>query len=72
MQVISFSSQENLTKNLREDDFKYLSPVQLRIELELELLKQKGMYPYEYLNISKDLMRQNCVIFLYLTNRWEY
>ena len=27
----------------------------MRIELELELLKQKGINPYEYLNISKRL-----------------
>ena len=43
------SSPEKLVKNLSKNDFKYLTK-----ELgpkNLELLKQKGAYPYEYMDI---------------------
>ena len=43
------SSREKLFKNLSENDFKYLTK-----ELgpkTLEPLKQKGAYPYEYMDI---------------------
>ena len=46
-QFLSFSL-ESLVKNLVKDDFKYLSQ-----EFEnnaLDLVKQKGFYPYEYMN----------------------
>ena len=45
------SSLEKLVKNLLDNDFKYLAE-----ELgskNLELLKQKGAYPYEYMDSSK-------------------
>ena len=42
MQFMS-SSLNKLVKNLPDDDFKYLT----------ELLKQKGAYPYEYMDSFK-------------------
>ena len=42
------SSLDNLVKNLAKDDFKYLSQ-----EFDnniLDLLKNKGFYPYEYIS----------------------
>ena len=47
MQFMSFSL-DKLVKNLSDDDFKYLTK-----EFGSEnfgLLKQKGAYPYEYMN----------------------
>ena len=42
------SSLYSLVKNLNKDDFKYLSQeVDNNI---LDLVKQKGFYPYEYMN----------------------
>ena len=43
------SSLDNLVKNLNY--FKYLSSV--FNEEQLELVKQKGIYPYEYMNSFK-------------------
>ena len=42
------SSLDKLVKNLSDEDFKYLIE-ELGSE-NLELLKQKGAYPYEYMN----------------------
>ena len=42
------SSLYRLVKNLSDKDFKYLSDV--FSDEELELVKQKGVYPYEYFN----------------------
>ena len=42
------SSVDKLVKNLSDEDFKYL--VEEFGSENLELLKQKGVYPYEYLN----------------------
>ena len=42
------SSLDKLVKNLSDEDFKYL--VEEFGSENLELLKQKGVYPYEYLN----------------------
>ena len=45
------SGLDLLVKNLMDDDFKYLSE-----EFNgkfLELLKEKGVYPYEYMNSFK-------------------
>ena len=42
------SSLDNLVKNLAKDDFKYLSQ-----EFDnniLDLVKNKGFYPYEYIS----------------------
>ena len=43
------SNSENLFKNRPEDKFKYLS--QDIFGQQLEFVKQKGIYPYEYMNI---------------------
>ena len=45
------SSLEKLVKNLTDDDFKYLT--EEFGSKSLELLKQKGAYPYEYMNSIK-------------------
>ena len=45
------SSFDKLVKNLVDKDFKYLVE-KFRYE-NLELLKQKGAYPYEYMNSFK-------------------
>ena len=42
------SSLEKLVKNLSDEDFQYL--VEEFASENLELLKQKGDYPYEYIN----------------------
>ena len=42
------SSLDKLVKNLSDKDFKYL--VEEFDSKNLELLKQKGAYPYEYVN----------------------
>ena len=42
------SSLDKLVKNLSDEDFKYL--VEEFGSKNLELLKQKGAYPYEYMN----------------------
>ena len=42
---------DTLVKNLSDDDFKYLSQ-EFRGDL-LELVKQKGVYPYEYMDSFK-------------------
>ena len=42
------SSLEKPVKNLSDEDFKYL--VEESGSKNLELLKQKGDYPYEYIN----------------------
>ena len=50
------SSLEKLVKNLSDNEFKYLTE-----ELgskNLELLKQKDAYPYEYM----DLVKKDCLI----------
>ena len=49
------SSLDKLVKNL--NDFKYLSSV--FNEEQLELVKQKGIYPYEYMNSFKRLKENN-------------
>ena len=42
------SSLDKLVKNLSDKDFKYL--IEEFGSKNLELLKQKGIYPYEYMN----------------------
>ena len=42
------SSLDKLGKNLSNKDFKYL--IEEFVSKNLELLKQKGTYPYEYMN----------------------
>ena len=41
------SSLDSLVKNLNKDDFKYLTQEFNRNKLDL--VKQKGFYPYEYM-----------------------
>ena len=54
------SSSYSLVKNLAKDDFKYLS--QEFDSNVLDLVKQKGFYPYEYLsdfeNFKEELPRK--------------
>ena len=50
MQFMS-SSLDTLVKNLPDNDFKYLSE-ELSGDL-LELVKQQGVYPYEYMDSLK-------------------
>ena len=45
------SSLDSLVKNLSDNDFKYLSE-EFSGEL-LELVKEKGVYPYEYMDSFK-------------------
>ena len=45
------SSLDKLVKNLSDEDFKYL--IEEFGSKNLELLKQKGAYPYEYMNSFK-------------------
>ena len=47
MQFIN-SSLDKLVKNLSDKDFKYL--IEESGSENLELLKRKGTYPYEYMN----------------------
>ena len=52
MQFMNFTL-DKLIKNLVDEDFKYL--VKEFGFKNLELLKQKGAYPYEYMNSFKRL-----------------
>ena len=54
------SSLDKLVKNLSDEDFKY-SVEEFRFE-NLELLRQKGDYPYEYMNSFENLMRKNYLL----------
>ena len=45
------SSLDKLVKNLSDEDFKYL--VKEFGSEHLKILKQKGAYPYEYMNSFK-------------------
>ena len=53
-------SLDKLVKNLSENDFKYLT--EEFGSKNVELLKQKSAYPYEYMEVLKDLMKKNCLI----------
>ena len=48
VQTLSSSSLDSLVKNLNKDDFKYLS--QEFDNNVLDLVKQNGFYPYEYMS----------------------
>ena len=54
------SSLDKLTKNLSDEDAKYLAE-EFGSE-NLELLKHKGDYPYEYLNNFERLKEKNCLL----------
>ena len=51
-----YSSLDNLVKNLNQDDFKFFSQ-----EFDnniLDLVKQKGFYPYEYMSYFEKLKEE--------------
>ena len=50
MQFVN-SSLDSLVKNFKDNDFKYFS--QEVTDEQLKLLKQKGVYPYEYMDSFK-------------------
>ena len=56
MQFMNFSL-EKLVKNLSDNDFKYLT--EEFGSKNLELLKQKGAYPYEYIDSFKRFGEEN-------------
>ena len=51
------SSLDKLAKNLSDEDFKYLS--EKFSDEKLELVKKKGIYPYEYFNSFKKFKETN-------------
>ena len=54
------SSIDKLVKNFSDEDFKYL--IEKFGSENLELLKQKGDYPYEYMNSFKRFNEKNCLL----------
>ena len=54
------SSLNKLVQNLSDSDFKYLSQ-EFSGNL-LELVKQKGVYPYEYMDSLESFLKINCLI----------
>ena len=70
MQVVN-SSLSKLVKNLTDNDFKYLSQ-KFSGDL-LELVKQKVVYPYEYMDnfekFSEDKLPDRCEFFSSLKNK---
>ena len=62
------SSLDALVKNLSDSDFKYLSE-EFSGEF-LKLVKQKGVYPYEYMDsfekLSEDKLPDRCKFFSFL------
>ena len=52
IQLMNFSL-DKLVKNLSDEDFKYL--VKEFGSENLKILKQKGVYPYEYMNSFKKI-----------------
>ena len=56
------SSLYKLVKNLSDEDFKYL--IEEFGSEDLELLKQKGDYPYEYMNSFERFNEENIFIAL--------
>ena len=53
------SSLEKLVKNLSDNNFKYLTKE--FGSKKLELFKQKGAYPYEYMDSFKKFREKNCL-----------
>ena len=54
------SSLDKLVKNLSDEDFKYL--LEEFGSKNLKLLKQKGAYPYEYMNSFERFKEKNCLL----------
>ena len=65
------SSLDKLVKNLSDEDSKYL--IEEFGSENLELLKQKDAYPYEYINRFESLMQKIICqkTFLQLYKGWE-
>ena len=59
MQFMSFSL-DKLVKNLTDEDFKYLA--EDFGSKNLWILKQKGAYPYEYINSFERFKEKNCLL----------
>ena len=59
MQFMNFSL-DKLVKNLSDEDFKNL--VEEFGSKNLELLKQKGVYPYEYMNSFERFHKKNYLL----------
>ena len=51
------SSHDKLAENVSDEDFKYLNEV--FSGEKLELVKKKGIYPYEYFNSFKKFKETN-------------
>ena len=66
------SSLDSLVKNLMDEDFKYLSD-EFSGEF-LKLVKEKGVYPYEYMDsfkkFSEDKLPDNCEFFSFLKDKY--
>ena len=58
------SSLDKLVKNLSDKDFKYL--IEEFGSENLEILKQKGTYPDEYMDSFERLMKKNYLIKIFL------
>ena len=59
MQFMSFSL-DKLVKNLTDEDFKFLA--EDFGSKNLGILKQKGAYPYEYINSFERFKEKNCLL----------
>ena len=58
------SSLDKLVKNLSDEDFKYL--LEEFGSKNLELLKEKGTYPYEYMNSFEKFNEEKLPFFFFL------
>ena len=58
------STLDKLVKKLSDEDFKYL--VEEFGPENLELLKQKGDYPYEYMNSFERFNEKICLLKIFL------
>ena len=66
MQLMN-TSLEKLLKNLTDIDFKYLT--EEFGSKNLELFKQKGAYPDEYMNSFKRFKKKNCLTKMFFTDQ---
>ena len=68
MQFMNNSSLDSLVKNLSDNDFEYL--FEELSDKFLKLVKQKGAYPYEYMDIlkkfSENKLPDRCKFFSFL------
>ena len=54
------SSLDKLAQSLSDENFKYL--IKEFGSKNLEVLKQKGAYPYEYMNSFERFKKKNCLL----------